>query len=871
MESTTPLMEQYHKIKQKNQDAILLFRMGDFYEMFYDDAKIANKILGITLTSRAHGKSANVPLAGFPYHSLEGYLAKLLRSGCRVAICEQVEDPKKAKKIVKREVIEKISPGTILSESILSKKSNNYIISIYYNSKETAGFAAIDYSTGEFFTGEGKFEEIKNYLEILSPSEVVVPFEKENEIKCDFSNIKNSVFSAYDDYNFFYDYSYQVIAQHFKIPTLKGFDLQNCELSVSSAGALLNYIKNNQQSDGLHISKIRRVYFSDYMILDRATRNNLELIESNDPLSKDRSLFSVLDYTLTPMGGRRLKKWMLHPLKDVESIRERIDGVEEIYKDKNLQKNLTDILKEINDLERIVSRISTNKANARDILGLKKSLNFIPQVKYYLKDVESKILTDIRNNLNDFKELINELDKSIEENPPVTIKEGGIIKEGYDKELDELRQMVFSSKEWILKFQKNEREKTGINSLRVNYNKVFGYYIDVTKPNLDKVPDNYIRKQTLVNSERFITEDLKRYEEKIISGEEKINSLEYNLFQKIREKVKNSIDKIQQNSEMISVLDVLYSFAIVSVKNKYVKPEIDDTDEIYIKGSRHPVVEKYMPEGDKFIPNDIRINSEESIHIITGPNMAGKSTFIRQIGLIVLMAQIGCYIPAEEGKISIVDRIFTRVGASDKIASGESTFLVEMNELANILNNATNKSLILLDEIGRGTSTFDGLSIAWATVEYIHQNPNISAKTLFATHYHELTDMSRIYPKVKNFNVSVKEWGDEVIFLRKIVEGGVSKSFGIQVAKMAGVPKEVINRSKEILSNLEANELTPNEYPKLALKRKNNEQLQTSYQITMFSPNEEILKEELEKVKLDDITPLEALNFLYKLKKLAKK
>ncbi|MFC1726655.1 DNA mismatch repair protein MutS [candidate division KSB1 bacterium] len=864
-------MEQYHRIKNQHQDAVLLFRMGDFYEMFYDDAKTANKVLGITLTSRAHGKSANVPLAGFPYHSLDGYLSKLLKSGCRVAICEQVEDPKLTKKIVKRKVIEKISPGTILSESILHKKSNNYIISIYNSNNETVGFAAIDYSTGEFFTGEGCFAEVKNYIELLSPSEVVIPFGNENEIKQRFSNTFNAVFSTIDDYNFTYDYSYQVLVQHFNTPSMKGFDLDDCGQAVSASGALLNYIKKNQMSEITHINKVRRIQFSEYMILDRSARQNLELIEGNDPFFKDRSLYRILDHSLTSMGGRKLKKWILHPLKRIDGIQFRLDGVDDLYLRKKELKDLEIVLKDVSDLERLVSKISTNKANGRDLIALKNSVKIIPEIKKVISKYGSGIIKDICKNLSDFQKLTEILEQTIVENPPISIKEGGVIKSGYNSELDELKDMVFSSKDWIVKFQKRERERTGINSLRVNFNRVFGYYIDVTKTNLDKVPDDYIRKQTLVNSERFITEELKRYEEKVISGEEKINALEYELFMEIRDGVKDYITEVQDNGEKIAVLDALYSFAKAAIENKFVKPEVTVNSEINIKAGRHPVVELYMPEGEKFIPNDITINNEEFIHIITGPNMAGKSTFIRQVGLIVLMAQIGCFIPAKSGSISVVDRIFTRVGASDRIASGESTFLVEMNELAIILNNATNKSLLLLDEIGRGTSTFDGLSIAWAAVEYIHEKKNISAKTLFATHYHELTDMERIYKGVKNYNVSVKEWGEEVIFLRKIVKGGASKSFGIHVAKMAGIPGEVIERAREILSNLEANELTPNEYPKLALKADDVNRTGGSFQITLFSPEENMVRDELKKIAPDKLTPLEALNIIYKLKKLTGK
>jgi len=864
----TPLMDQYFKIKDMHKDAILFFRMGDFYEMFYEDAKTASKVLGLTLTTRSHGKTANVPLAGFPYHSLEIYLNKMLKNGYRVAICEQVEDPKKAKGIVKRAVIETISPGTAYSEKLLDLKSNNYLVSVFF-SEENTGFAAVDVSTGEFLVSQGTETEILEQINIFNPSEILVAESQEKRLKDRLLSIMSPLKTIVEDFAFTFEYAYNNLLNHFKTTSLKGFGAEGLTEGISAAGGILEYLRKNQEGSLTNIKNLKVHYISHYMILDSATRRNLELVASMSEGRREGTLISVIDRTVTPMGGRKLKKWLLNPLKDIKEIGKRLKSVSELFDNRESRRETGKILENISDIERIIAKIGSNKANGKDLIALKQSLVQIPRLKEALRWGKAYYTGVAARKLSDLKKVVNEIEKSISDDPPPSITEGRIIKKGYNQELDELRELVHSGKKWISNLQSSEREKRGIPSLKVSFNKVFGYYIEVTKPHLSKVPDTYIRKQTLVNAERFITPELKEYEEKVLNAEEKINSLEYELFQKVREKVVLEIDAIQRNAELISEIDVIRSFAEVAEENHYVRPQLTNDSIIYIKNGRHPVVEKMLSPGEQFIPNDLIINrKDEQVHIITGPNMAGKSTFLRQTGLIVLLAQAGSFVPVSEAKIGIIDRIFTRVGASDNLARGESTFLVEMNELANILNNATPKSLILLDEIGRGTSTFDGLSIAWATAEYIHNNPAISSMTLFATHYHELTELEKLYPKIKNYNITVKEWGDSVIFLRKIERGGCDHSYGIQVARMAGVPQDVIERSKEILANLEANELTPDEFPRLAVSRKKSAYDNNPLQVNIFSYEKNKLEEELEKINPNSMTPLEALEKLYKLKEL---
>ena len=793
-------MEQYRQIKSQYQDTILLYRMGDFYETFYEDAQLISKLLGIALTRRAHGKSAHVPLAGFPYHALENYLYKLVKAGHRVAICEQVEDPKLARGVVKRNVIEIVTPGTTLSEKLLDNKSNNYLAALLI-SEEKAGMAFSDVSTGEFYICEVEPAGIINHLISFAPKEILICKIQKEKIADLLGRQIAAVLTPRDDWIFDHNYASELIRKKYSTHSLKGFGLEQLKEGVIAAGALLNYLQENSKSNLEHLHRPRVLNLTEYMILDESTRRNLEIY---NPLREDiggNTLLAVLDKTQTSMGGRLLKRWFIQPLRQVDTINKRLSLVEEILKNKPVLPSLQKLLGEISDLERLVGKISAGRANARDLISLKDSLQIIPLIAAQVNESGSDLLQTHFAGLQGVPPLITLISKSIQDNPPLTITEGDIIRTGFNADLDELQAVAHSGKNWIAGLQAEERKRTGINNLKINYNKVFGYYIEVTQSNLSKIPTDYIRKQTLVNAERFITPDLKEKEEKILGAEEKIKQLEYDLFQQIREEVLKYTVEIQGNSSLLAFLDCTCSLAQAAVENRYVRPVVTDERIMQIKNSRHPVVEKFLHPGEEFIPNNIYLNpEEEQIWIITGPNMAGKSTFLRQVGLIVFMAQIGSYVPADEARIGVVDRIFTRVGASDNLASGESTFLIEMNETANILNNASASSLILLDEIGRGTSTFDGLAIAWAVAEYLHNEKNLRAKTLFATHYHELTELARLYPRIKNYNITVEEWGNQILFLRKIVPGGTDHSYGIHVAQMAGIPMTVIERSREILA-----------------------------------------------------------------------
>jgi DNA mismatch repair protein MutS len=865
--STTPLMEQYLSIKAKHKNAILFFRMGDFYEMFYEDAKIASQVLGITLTSRAHGKAANVPLAGFPYHALDNYLTKMIKGGYRVAICEQVEDPKTAKTIVRRDVVEIVTPGTTFSEELLVSNRNNYLIALSFK-KDVCGLAAADVTTGEFFVAEFSKEKLREQVLSLHPSEIIIAETQLSYITKNLNVDHEIFFTSREDWIFNRDYGYEILTDHFKTASLKGFGCEDLDAGIAAAGAVLNYLKENQKNDLGHITQLRRRYNSDYMTVDPTTQKNLELVQSLTQRDNRGTLISVLDQTKTAMGGRRLVNWLLNPLNQEQPIKLRLEAVEEFFQDNRTRNDLRELLGKIGDLERLVSKITTGRANARDLVALKFALKLMPDFRVKLEVAESEYATQIKKNLYELQDVVDEIEKAIVDEPPLATSEGGLIRHGYNSELDHLREIAHSGKDWIARLQNSEKERTGIPSLKVSYNKVFGYYIEVTKPHLAKVPDDYIRKQTLVNAERFITPQLKEYEEQILGAEEKIVALEYELFDQVRQLVARNVKEIQLNATMLGELDCLLNFAQIASDNNYSKPTITNDDEIVIKDGRHPVVEKLLPAGESFVPNDVYLNnSTDQISIITGPNMAGKSTYLRQVGLIVLMAQIGSFVPASSAKIGLVDKIFTRVGASDNLAGGESTFLMEMNETANILNNATPKSLILLDEIGRGTSTFDGLSIAWSVTEYLHNSDKVAAKTLFATHYHELTELELILPRVKNYNVAVKEWGDKVIFIRKIVPGGCDHSYGIQVAQLAGLPPKVINRAKEVLSNLEADELTPNDIPRLA-RRYDDKKKEDLVQLDFFSQQEQQIRKEIEKLDINTMTPIEAITKLNELKKL---
>lgn len=863
--SITPLMAQYAKIKESYPDTILLFRVGDFFETFEEDAKIASRVLGITLTKRANGAAGDVPLAGFPHHAIDSYLPKLVRSGYRVAVCEQLENPKFAKGIVKRDVVEIVTPGVAISDKILDHKKNNYLLSIYIEN-EIAGIAFVDISTGEFQTYEVNHKNFIQQLENIIPSEILLPKSQKNLLEQQIYKILPNVrITKIDDWIFDFSYSTELLMNHFNTKTLKGFGIENFQNAISASGAALHYLKETQKANLNHINKISRYNPSDFMILDFATKRNLEITFTIQGGDREGSLISILDKTETSMGGRLLKKWVTSPLTKLEPILIRQSCIEEFVNKKTVRQNIKNELKEIGDLERLSSKVCTGRINPREIILIKNSLKKIPLLKQILDQSTNESLTLINEKLNPLPSIVELIDKSIKDDPPNSLAEGGVIKNGYNKELDELREISSNAKNWIAELQKTERERTKISSLKVSYNKVFGYYIEISNANKDKIPENYIRKQTLVNSERYITPELKEYEDKILNAHENILNLEFKIYEEVRNEIIKEVEALQENAKLIAMLDCYQSFAECAVEYNYCKPELNESDKIEIIDGRHPVVERILPPSEKFTPNNCLLSSsEDQIIILTGPNMAGKSVYLRQIGLIVLLAQIGSFVPATKASIGLVDRIFTRVGASDNISAGESTFLVEMQEAANILNNATNKSLILLDEIGRGTSTFDGISIAWAITEYLHDNPNLKAKTLFATHYHELNEMADIFPRIKNYKVEVREYGDKVIFLHKVNPGTADHSYGIQVAQMAGLPLFVTNRAKEILANLESKELTPYEIKKVKLaKLKQKDDLQ----ISLFEMKDDSLRQEISNLPINELTPIEALNKLNELKK----
>lgn len=861
----TPLMAQYYKVKQAHPDTILLFRVGDFFETFEDDAKLASKVLGITLTKRSNGAAGDTPLAGFPHHAIDSYLPKLVQAGYRVAVCEQMENPKFAKGIVKREVVEVVTPGVTLSDKLLDHKKNNYLLAISVLD-QICGLSFCDISTGEFYVFEIPLAQLGEQIESINPSEFLIPKRDKEFLGKLIERINPSLrITKLEDWIFNFDFANELLKNHFKTVTLKGFGIENLTAGIIAAGAVLNYLNETQRVNLSHLNRISLYNPSDYMILDHSTKRNLEITFSMNDGGREGSLISILDKTQTAMGGRLLKKWISAPLRDLDPIKKRHDSVEELLKNKKVRKELTENLNEIGDLERLISRICTSRATPREVVAVKLSLKKIPAAKELLDQLKVSTLKNISEQLDPLENIVEKISAAIIDSPPAAVNEGGIIRNGFSPELDELRDISLHGKEWIATLQQTERERTGIPSLKVNFTNVFGYYIDVSNAHKNKIPENYIRKQTLVNSERYITPELKEYEDKILNAQEKINELESQLFNEIRAFVANEAETIQKNARLIAMLDCIISFAQCAEEYNYVKPSVDESNKINIVQGRHPVVERILDPGNKFTPNDSLLdNEEQQIILLTGPNMAGKSVYLRQVGLIVLLAQIGSFVPAKEASIGIVDRIFTRVGASDNITAGESTFLVEMQEAANILNNATSKSLILLDEIGRGTSTFDGISIAWAITEYLHENPEVSAKTLFATHYHELNEMAELFPKIKNYKVEVREYDDKVVFLHKVNPGRADHSYGIQVAQMAGLPLFVTNRAKEVLDNLESKELTPYEIKKERLKKLKSE---NDNQISLFEFKDDALRTEINKMELDNITPLEALNKLNELKK----
>jgi len=866
----TPMLKQFVAIKEQHPDKLLLFRMGDFYETFFEDAKTASKILGITLTARNKKADDPIPLAGFPYHALDNYLDKLVKQGLKVVICEQIEDPKKAKGLVKRGITDIITPGSIIDEKFISSADHNYLGAIYVEQKsKIIGFAVIDASTGDFIFTELDEDELKNELQRLKPSEIVVQAEAIEDMITSYGIEYEPAITVFDSWYFEPEEAERALLSHFGTATLEGFGAENKIFATTAAGAAISYLKSLKNNDLKHIGKMQYYSIRNFMQLDEVSRRNLELIKSIRYNNSFGSLISVLDETETPMGARKLRDWLLNPLLDKEKIELRLNAVEELKENVSFTSDIRNLFKTIGDLSRILGKIGTKRVNPRDAIALKNYLETASILSSMLNEFGNTFLKSLKQEIADYSTIIELIANTITEDSPILITEGKIIKDGYNSDLDELREVSKNGKGWIARLEEEEKKKTGISSLKVNYNRVFGYYIEVTARHKDKIPEHYIRKQTLVNSERYISPQLKEFEAKVLGAEERIKNLEYELFIDIRDKLYEEIEPIQKYVEVVAVIDVLANLAQLAYKNNYVKPEFNEEGYIDIKQSRHPVIEKILKD-EEFIPNDIQMsNKDNQISLITGPNMAGKSTYLRQVGLLAIMAQMGSFIPVTSANMPIFDKVFTRVGASDNLAMGQSTFLVEMIEAANILNSATPDSLILLDEIGRGTSTFDGLSLAWSIVEYIHDNPKISAKTLFATHYHELTELENILPRVKNFNIVVKEWNDKIIFLRKIERGFADQSYGIQVARLAGVPEKVIKRAKQILSNLEEHEISPQGLSSTAKKQLTNyhtNQLDIFDAIIEKSEEKNEILESIRKLDVNKLTPIEAINKLSELK-----
>lgn len=851
-------MKQYNGVKEKYPDALVLFRVGDFYETFGEDAIKTSKILGIVLTKRSNGTASEVALAGFPHHSLETYLPKLVKAGQRVAVCDQLEDPKMTKTIVKRGVTEVVTPGVAISDRVLEHKSNNYLAAVTIE-RSKAGLALVDISTGELYVTEGEFSYIAKTLNSFQPKEVLFAKNKLQR----FNELFGGRYYTYglEDWVFGEDYAKEQIQKQFETDSLKGYGIDKETLSIISVGAIIHYLHYNQQDNLKHINKISRIVSDDYVWLDPFTIRNLELVYS--PNVGAITLLDIIDQTLTPMGGRMLRKWLVLPLKDKKKINQRHEVVSYLLKNREKADDIRRILSVISDIERIASKIAMARVSPKEIWLLKESLVAISKLKL-LNDPASEVFSNLMNELNDCLAFIQQVEKIMYPEPPSVVGKGRLIADGVDKALDEYRTLSTDSKNYLLDVQKRESEQTGISSLKISYNNVFGYFIEVRHTHKDKVPSTWIRKQTLVNAERYITEELKEFETKILQAEDKINEIENRLYNELVSEAANYISILQKNASLIGMLDCLVGFAKQALDNDYVRPEIDDSLEIDIKDGRHPVIEKNLPLGEKYVANDIFLDDkEQQIIMVTGPNMSGKSALLRQTALIVLLAQIGSFVPAKKAKIGVVDKIFTRVGASDNISTGESTFMVEMNETANILNNLSERSLILLDEIGRGTSTYDGISIAWSIAEYIHEYPLFKSKTLFATHYHELNEMTNLFERVKNYHVSVKEVDAKIIFLRKLVPGGSEHSFGIHVAKLAGLPKLVINKANAVLKKLEEQRETT-ESPKLAKVESNDMQL-SFFQLD--DPLLDEIKEDLKSLDINTLTPVEALMKLSEIKK----
>ncbi|GAA0877413.1 DNA mismatch repair protein MutS [Algoriphagus jejuensis] len=855
----TPLMKQYNAIKAKHPGALLLFRVGDFYETFGEDAVVASRVLDIVLTKRANGAASHIELAGFPHHSLDNYLPKLVRAGNRVAICDQLEDPKSVKGIVKRGVTELVTPGLSYNDQVLDTRKNNYLASIHFG-KEKHGIAFLDVSTGEFMCAEGNASYLDKLLQSFAPSEII--FSKAAKaIAAEL--IKNDFITFHcEDWVFQYDYTYEKLKSHFGTANLKGFGIEDLPAGIVAAGAILYYLEETEHREVQHIAAISRIAEEKYVWLDKFTIRNLELVfpqhEGGVPL------IQILDQTVTPMGSRMMKKWMVLPLKEKKAIEERQNVVEFFFQNSSFLDEILPQLRHIGDLERLISKVVVGRANPREMNQIKRALKATLPIKELLKNQENPTLKRLSDQIHPCEFLLKKIDSELREDAPMLVHQGGVIRDGVDPELDEYRGLANKGKDFLVQIQQREIQKTGITSLKISYNKVFGYYLEVTHVHKDKVPQEWIRKQTLVNAERYITPELKEYEEKILHAEDRMIALEQKYFMALVQEAAQFVSQIQQNARILGTLDSLISFAQVALGNGYCRPKVSDTDTLEIKDGRHPVIEKQLPPGENYVPNDIYLDHDsQQIIIITGPNMAGKSALLRQTALIVLMAQMGSFVPASFARIGIIDKVFTRVGASDNLSKGESTFMVEMTETASILNNLSDRSLVLMDEIGRGTSTYDGISIAWSIVEFLHSHPSFKAKTLFATHYHELNQLSEDFPRIKNFNVAVKEVGNKVIFMRKLKEGGSEHSFGIHVAQMAGMPNPVVLRAAEIMGHLEKDKAMNESKESFKTVPKNN------FQLSLFEmdPKFSEAKQLLDQIDINAISPIEALLKLHEIKK----
>jgi len=861
----TPMMKQFFDLKAKHPDAVLLFRCGDFYETYCEDAVIASRILGITLTKRNNGYNKGDEMAGFPHHALDTYLPKLIRAGKRVAICDQLEDPKLTKKLVKRGITELVTPGVALSDNVLNYKENNFLASVHFG-KSACGVAFLDISTGEFLTGEGTYDYVEKLLSNFQPKEVLFERGRKHDFEKYFGN-RYFTFEL-DDWVYTEQTAHQKLLKHFGVKSLKGFGVEHLKNGTTAAGAILQYLEQTQHTQISHITQISRIEEEKYVRLDKFTIRSLELLQ---PMQEDgRSLLDVIDRTVSPMGSRLMRRWLVFPLKDEKPINERLDVVDYFFRDPDFRQLVDEQLQRVGDLERIVSKVAVGRVSPREVVQLKTALEAVAAIKASLEDIEGgAVLHSIGERLSLCESIRDRISREITADPPQLVQKGGVIRDGVNTELDELRRIAYSGKDYLLQIQNREAELTGIQSLKIGYNNVFGYYLEVRNTYKDKVPQEWVRKQTLAQAERYITQELKEYEEKILGAEDKILSLEAQLFNDLVMAIQKFIPQIQINASLLAHIDCLLSFAKAAEEHRYLRPVIDQSDTIDIRQGRHPVIETELPIDEQYVPNDIVLDQErQQIIIITGPNMAGKSALLRQTALIVLMAQIGCFVPAEAARIGLVDKIFTRVGASDNISLGESTFMVEMTEASNILNNATPRSLVLFDELGRGTSTYDGISIAWAIVEYLHETPKARARTLFATHYHELNEMEKNFSRIKNYNVSVKEVDGKVIFLRKLERGGSEHSFGIHVAEIAGMPRSIVKRSKVILKQLEAENASVGKAGKPVGEIADTRE---GMQLSFFQLDDPVLlqvRDEILTLDINNLTPVEALNKLNDIKRI---